>query len=243
MPLMNVTRRSASRRPIFISRLERAHDRRGTAPPTSRFEKLASSQLFNIIVGFVLTGIVGGLLTNYYAMKQRERDVEERRWLAKRAFFDELGKMRVLRIAEVWEKVFAYESSSTVVMNEILRTGAMVLMQTPTVVESLARTGPDTIGDVQAQQETVEAWRERSAELAKALDASLKAAGEARIAVEKNRLWLGEARYRRILQYLAVSTDLLSDTRKTEIRRAELAKRADELRDKFSSLREEMWNE
>jgi hypothetical protein len=238
--ITTAARSSRSRRPALIRRQGRTYIRH-TRVSASRFAKLASNQLFNVVVGFVLTGIVGGLLTNYYAIKQHERDVDERRWLAKRALFDELGKMRVLRIAEVWEKVFAYESSSTVVMNEIVRTGAMTIMQTPIIVHSLGE--PDTVGDVLKEEETEKAWRERSAELAKAVDASLKAAGEARVAVERNRLWLGEVRYRRILQYLAVSADLLSDTKKTEIPRAALTKRADELRDKFSSLREEMWNE
>ena len=49
-------------------------------------------------VGFALTGIVGGLLTNYYTVRQQEL-------ASQRSFTDELNKIQVQKIGEVWEQV------------------------------------------------------------------------------------------------------------------------------------------
>lgn len=67
-------------------------------PKPSRLKSLSSHPLFIVVVTFVLTVIVGGHLTNKYTLGQQE--------LARqRSFTDELNKIRVQKIGEVWEHV------------------------------------------------------------------------------------------------------------------------------------------
>jgi hypothetical protein len=60
--------------------------------------KTLLSQLIVVFVGFTLTVLVGGYLTQKYAKKQQEIAAE-------RSFSDELTKQQIQKVAEVWEKL------------------------------------------------------------------------------------------------------------------------------------------
>ena len=54
--------------------------------------------LFLLFAGFFMTAIVGGGLTYFYSLKQQEV-------AAARSFEDELNKLHITKLAEVWEKL------------------------------------------------------------------------------------------------------------------------------------------
>jgi hypothetical protein len=45
-------------------------------PPASTWKRLSANPLASVIVGFLLTGLIGGLLTNYYNIKQKELEAQ-----------------------------------------------------------------------------------------------------------------------------------------------------------------------
>ena len=49
-------------------------------------------------VGFILTTTLGGILANYYSVRQQEL-------ASQRSFSDELNKLRIQKIGEVWEQI------------------------------------------------------------------------------------------------------------------------------------------
>jgi hypothetical protein len=72
--------------------------------PPSRWRSFFKSPLFSLVLGIALSGLLGTWLTHYYSTKQSE--LEHHRSLS-----DELDKIRVNKITEVWEKVYLYEAS------------------------------------------------------------------------------------------------------------------------------------
>jgi len=50
------------------------------------------------VLGFVLTGLAGNIVTAYLTYKQQERAAE-------RSFIDESNKLRIQKIGEVWEQL------------------------------------------------------------------------------------------------------------------------------------------
>jgi hypothetical protein len=67
-------------------------------PTPSWFQRLINSQVFLTFLGFLLTGVIGGALTYFYTLKQQELT-------SQRSFSDELNKIRIQKIGEVWEQV------------------------------------------------------------------------------------------------------------------------------------------
>ncbi|HJQ31044.1 MAG TPA: hypothetical protein VJ866_02635 [Pyrinomonadaceae bacterium] len=67
-------------------------------PTPSWFQRLINSQVFLTFLGFLLTGVIGGALTYFYTAKQQELT-------SQRSFSDELNKIRIQKIGEVWEQV------------------------------------------------------------------------------------------------------------------------------------------
>lgn len=67
-------------------------------PTPSWFQRLINSQVFLTFLGFLLTGVIGGALTYVYTLKQQELT-------SQRSFTDELNKIRIQKIGEVWEQV------------------------------------------------------------------------------------------------------------------------------------------
>ena len=78
-------------------------------PKPSRVQRLLTHQLFLTVVGFLLTGLIGGLLTYYYTLKQKDLDyhraLQQQELASQRSFSDELNKIRIQKIGEVWEQV------------------------------------------------------------------------------------------------------------------------------------------
>jgi hypothetical protein len=67
------------------------------APPKrSRLEVISTNPTVAVVLGFVLTGIIGGFLAYYYAHQQQES-------AARRSFSDEINRTRVQKLGEVWE--------------------------------------------------------------------------------------------------------------------------------------------
>lgn len=67
-------------------------------PQASRLEKITQNPLVSVVVAFLLTGVVGVLLTDYYSGRQQEL-------AARRSFSDELNKIRIQKVGEVWERI------------------------------------------------------------------------------------------------------------------------------------------
>jgi len=61
-------------------------------------EKFTTNNLLLLIVGFLLTGWVGARLSNKYTTQQQEL-------AAIRSFSDELNKLRIQKVGEVWERL------------------------------------------------------------------------------------------------------------------------------------------
>ncbi len=67
-------------------------------PKPSRIQRLSNHPLVIVMISFILTVPLGGFLTHIYSLKQQE--------LARqRSFSDELNKIRVQKIGEVWEQI------------------------------------------------------------------------------------------------------------------------------------------
>ncbi len=85
----------------------------------TRFQSLSNNSLVVAmtvtITGFILTFIVGGLLTNHYSNKQQE--------LARqRSYSDELNKTRIQKFGEVWEQINKNEVVLDGLLNRANRT-------------------------------------------------------------------------------------------------------------------------
>lgn len=78
-------------------------------PAPSWLHRFLNHQLFLTAIGFLLTGVIGGFLTYYYGVKQKDLDyhraLQQQELASQRSFSDELNKMQVQRIGEVWEQV------------------------------------------------------------------------------------------------------------------------------------------
>src|ERR1051326_5551011 len=59
---------------------------------------VTTNAFFLLLVGFGLTTLVGTVLTNKYTTQQQEL-------AASRSFSDELNKLRIQKVAEVWERL------------------------------------------------------------------------------------------------------------------------------------------
>lgn len=78
-------------------------------PEPSTLQRLLAHPLAAVVLSFLLTGLVGGLLTYYYTSKQKElefeRGLQQQELARQRSFSDELNRIRVQKIGEVWEHV------------------------------------------------------------------------------------------------------------------------------------------
>jgi hypothetical protein len=64
----------------------------------SKLQTISTNPLVSVVVGFVLTALVGGALTYYYGRQQQEL-------AARRSFSDEINRTRVQKLGEVWEQL------------------------------------------------------------------------------------------------------------------------------------------
>lgn len=78
-------------------------------PKPSKFQSISTNSSFVVFLGFLLTGLLGGLLTYYYTAKQQEldfrRNIQQQELVRQRSFSDELNKIRIQKIGEVWEQI------------------------------------------------------------------------------------------------------------------------------------------
>lgn len=81
--------------PSSITEREVRADGKSTS---SKHQGISTNPMALIIVGFLLSAIPGGFLTFYYGRLQHELT-------AKRTFSDEVNKIRVQKLGEVWEKL------------------------------------------------------------------------------------------------------------------------------------------
>lgn len=78
-------------------------------PKPSRWQRFSTHPVGLMVVGFFLSVFLGGLLTNYYTLKQKDlehqRNIQQQELARQRSFSDELNKIRIQKIGEVWEHI------------------------------------------------------------------------------------------------------------------------------------------
>jgi hypothetical protein len=153
--------------------------------PAGRWARFSSNTLIHIVLGFLLTGVVGGLLTNHYVMKQKEID-------RARSFVDRLNETRIAKIAEVWEKLSLHEAAATRFADDAAEIDRM---------QGQPKMPPRDDPAVQRLADAVKHDMKSLVDLA----------AEARNVSDKNRIWLGEKSYQRIREYLAETNALTGD--------------------------------
>jgi len=228
--------------------------------PEPTWKKIINHQLVSILFGFLLTGIVGIILTNHYNTKQKElefelsnkqkdrerdkdnrqkeidrerdqkekdreaervknekeledlrnrnqREIEYQRTIhqkeieRERSFADEVNKIRVMKIGEVWEKIYeldrVFDSGSGQLRDDMSSFGFHHSMLQP-------KDGKPQIGPLASQSATKQL--EQAALTMKEVKILLdRAADEASAIVKKNRFWVGEEFYSQIEKYIEIN--------------------------------------
>lgn len=80
-----------------------------------------ATSMITLIVGFFLTGALGGFLTHLYSLKQMElenrRNEQQQELARRRSFSDEVNKIRIQKIGEVWEQFDQTEAEIDSILN------------------------------------------------------------------------------------------------------------------------------
>jgi len=156
----------------------------GEPTPKSWWKRTSTHPLTITLVGFFLTSIIGFFLTYYYNNKQKEIDrsmTERQNSLAReRSFADEINKIRVGKIGEVWEKVDLYEASVRPIMKK-----------TSLLPDGIIKIEGDAKKDFEELYKKFEDAEELNAQLSSIL--------------ERNRFWLGKRLYKEIKKYARTS--------------------------------------
>ncbi|HEX8088174.1 MAG TPA: hypothetical protein VF762_04935 [Blastocatellia bacterium] len=172
--------------------------------PTPPWKRALNSPLFSILVTFALTGLVGTYLAYYYNGKQAELEYKRSLYLkdleSGRSFADELNKIKLTKIAEVWEKVYLYEASVEEVMRQVK-------------VSSNAPLEGDV---VLSEGQGLKAAYDQSKALRK----------EAIDALNRNRLWLEDDSYYKLKEYADIIFDYYFSAQSKQDFQAWEAKRA-----------------
>ncbi len=78
-------------------------------PEPSKTQKFSTHPLTIVGVSFLLSVPLGGFITYLYTVKQMElekhRDTHQQELVRQRSFSDELNKIRIQKIGEVWEQI------------------------------------------------------------------------------------------------------------------------------------------
>lgn len=86
-------------------------------PKPPRYKRFLAHPLSVVLVTFLLSILLGGYLTNVYSLRQQE--------LARqRSFTDELNKIRVQKIGEVWEHIDRTELDLDALLDKTNKTNA-----------------------------------------------------------------------------------------------------------------------
>jgi hypothetical protein len=75
----------------------------------SRLYTHLAHPLLVVVAGGAIAAIIGAVFTHYYTLKQKEwdneRSKEQLKLTSRRSFFDELNKIRIQKIGEMWEQI------------------------------------------------------------------------------------------------------------------------------------------
>lgn len=134
-------------------------------PKASKLQTIFNSTFTSIVVGFVLTGLIGSYLTASYSKEQQKV-------AAQRSFSDELNKIRIQRIGDMWQRIYENELAADDLVEES--------------VEAFRLKSPN----------------DNAVENAKRVEQIQGLNHESLKAISSNRFWLGEADYNTVRHYL-----------------------------------------
>jgi hypothetical protein len=184
--------------------------------PESWLKRTLKHPLTSIIVGFILTGILGAILTNHFSNKQKdlehERTINQKEIERARSFADEINKTRVTKVGEVMEKVDVYEAGVRSILDRFT-------VDPNTNLGTLKGPIDAELSDKFKQTESL--YPELSGLL------------------EKNKFWLGDHIYKQIKSYVDETFHFFIDLKSGQITRGDEEKRdkarlrIDEIRDKL----------
>jgi hypothetical protein len=153
--------------------------------PAPAWKRALDSPLFSLVATFLLTGLIGTYLAYYYNGKQAELEYKRSLYLkdleSGRSFADELNRIKLAKVAEVWERVYVYEAAVEDLMRGVEVSGG------PASEGGLVlRDG----GGLKADYERSKALRKEVVDV-----------------LNRDRLWLGDDSYYKLRQYADVMFD------------------------------------
>jgi hypothetical protein len=94
---------------LLRQKLQKLLEEKPTASRLRRtFSILQRMSSHSLVIVFA-SGVIGGLLTQYYTNKQKDidynRSIQQLKLTSQRSFLDELNKMRIQKIGEMWEQI------------------------------------------------------------------------------------------------------------------------------------------
>ena len=188
-------------RAMIAEEQSRRHVQNGLDKQQTWLGRLTANQTFNLLLGFLLTAVIGGALTHYYAKRQttlqfeltaRQKDLDDRR-----SFADALNRQRVEKIAEVWEKLFFYEAA----VDRALDAREQFLTTMTRIAGTIHLEREGDLLPLFNKQQKAEVQRTEESFDHFVLEAERAADTVQQIAL-KNRFWLGDNRYNEIMSYL-----------------------------------------
>jgi hypothetical protein len=182
--------------------------------PAPRWKGVLTHPFFLLFVGFMLTTLVGGLLTYYYS-------VEQAKLQSRRSFIDELNKTKIGKIADIWERVFIYEAS----VEETMRTFSL--------------RAPADEGDSASQMDVVVATDTNPKE---SYQRSVALHKELIDTLNRHRFWLEEDDYLAIKEFANATYKYFLDLASGRNTR-EIKDKRDQARGRLSKVREKMLSE
>jgi hypothetical protein len=87
-------------------------------PKPSIWQRFSTHPLTIVFLSFLLSIPLGGFLTNHYTNKQQEL-------MRQRSFSDELNKIRIQKIGEVWEQIDRTESDVDLLLERVNKASAL----------------------------------------------------------------------------------------------------------------------
>jgi hypothetical protein len=79
------------------------------ASKPSKVYRYLAHPLVVVVIGGIIAAIIGGIVTSHYTSRQKDiddaRSQQQQKLASRRSFFDELNKIRIQKIGEMWEKI------------------------------------------------------------------------------------------------------------------------------------------
>jgi hypothetical protein len=192
-----------------------AHKPRRTKP---LWERLSSNQMLNVLLGFILTAVLGGWLTRYYSAQETARAItladKQKENEQARGFVIELNKRRVDKVAAVVEELWLYSASTEAWLNSIETS----LSEPPPISYRPPVSAAEFQKQIQRQESLAIAVRDK---------------------LTKNRFWIGETTSQRIEKYL-VDAGLREHI--TGLTLSGVRAQQAHLRLLLAQIREDVWN-